>query len=229
MRRCIVRSRKTLSALAALLVACGGSSSWVAPAPARGEEPACRPAEIFATNNTAVSTDPDSSQSHDQLQLFEMQAATTIAQNGAAMTGSRLVNGVLWSDELHQNTYERSREFHVCVVDAPTLHNVAEALRNQFDQGSVLTFEYLPQGAPAANAFTIDVPDIDAPRLGQALMADAVARDRLLGGSITTDDHTLILAAGNDDVDIARRLVNEAGGCWRAATITYGRRELVET
>jgi hypothetical protein len=45
---------------------------------------------------------------------------------------------------------------------------------------------------------------------------------------VTTTDHTLILVAGNDDRDVARRLVAEAGGNWAAATIAYGRSEFVE-
>jgi hypothetical protein len=48
------------------------------------------------------------------------------------------------------------------------------------------------------------------------------------GGSVTTTDHTLILVAGYDDREDARRLVDEAGGNWSTATIAYGRREFVE-
>jgi len=41
-------------------------------------------------------------------------------------------------------------------------------------------------------------------------------------------DHTLILIAGNDDRDVARRLITDAGGNWNAAGIAYGRSEFVE-
>ncbi len=204
---------------------------------AKGDVGACQPgdqssphAELFATNNTATITDPGSiagSQLHDGLQLFEMQATTTIARHGAAVAGSTLVDGVSWSKELQQNTYERSREFHLCGVDQPTLHALAEALRRQFNQKSVLTFGYLPQNAPEANAVTIDVPGIDIARFGDALAADAAAHNRLPGGSVTTTDHTLILIAGSDDLGIARRLIDAAGGSWNAATIAYGKREVV--
>ena len=45
-----------------------------AATPARGDAPACRPAELFATDNTAVITDPGAGQLQNGLALFEMQA-----------------------------------------------------------------------------------------------------------------------------------------------------------
>jgi len=200
------------SVLVWLMVFSGGISVTVTPA--RSEAAPCLPAELFATDNT----DP----------LFEIQADVTIAQNGAAVTGSTPLDGVFWSDELRQTTYERSREFHLCGADEPTLHNAAEALRRQFNQEAVLTFDYLPQHAPAANAITITVPDIDIARFRDAFVADSAAHHRLRGGSVTTTDHTLVLVAGNGDLDVARRLVSESGGSWDAATIAHGKREFVQ-
>ncbi|MDT5351467.1 MAG: hypothetical protein QOH91_4754 [Mycobacterium sp.] len=196
------------------LVVCGGVgvASPASAGPVGGS--ACRPAELFASDNTA-----------DELGLFEIPADVTLALNGAAVTGSTLIDGVFWSDQLQQTTAERSREFHLCVADEPTLHTAAAALRSQFDQEAVLTFDYLPQHE--ANAVIITVPDIDIARFRDAFVAASAARHRLLGGSVTTTDHTLILIAGNSDLDIARRLVGEAGGCWGAATIAYGKRDLV--
>jgi hypothetical protein len=200
------------SVLVWLMVLLG--SAFVAETPAEADANPCRPAELFAADNT----DP----------LFELQADMTIAQNGAAVTGSTLLDGLFWSDELQQSTYERSREFHLCGAEEPTLHNAAEALRHQFHQEAVLTFDYLPQHAPTADAISITVPDIDIARFGDAFVADSAAHHRLHGGSVTTTDHTLILVAGNDDLDVARRLIGEAGGNWNAATIAYGKREFVE-
>ena len=171
----------------------------------------CRPAELFATDNT----DP----------LFEAQATVTIALSGAAVTGSTPLDGVYWSSALQRNTRERSREFHLCGADG-SVHTAAEALRRQFDQEAVLTFDY--ERAPDEDAIIVAVPDVDIARFGDALAADSVARDRIRGGSVTTTDHTLILVAGNDDRDVARRLVAEAGGNWDAATIASGRREFVQ-
>jgi len=199
------------SVLVWLMVLLG--SAFVAGTPAEADASPCRPAELFAADNT----DP----------LFEMQADLTIAQSGAAVTGSTLVDGVFWSDELQQTTYERSREFHLCGADEPMLHNAAAALRRQFNQEAVLTFDYLPQHAPAANAITITVPDIDIARFRDAFVADSAAHHRLHGGSVTTTDHTLILVVGNDDLDVAGRLIGAAGGNWDAATIAYGKREFV--
>lgn len=207
-----MRSRRTTLILVWLLVWCG----LTAVPPASGDGPACQPAELFATAD-------------DESPLFELQAAVTIALNGAVVMGSTPVDGMFWSNELQQITYERSREFHLCVADAPTLHNVAEALRRQFNQEAVLTFDdYLPE----ANAVMITVPDMDIADIAhfrEAFVADSTAHQRLLGGSITTPEHTLILIAAIGDIDIAHRLVEEAGGSWSTATLDYGRREFVNS
>jgi hypothetical protein len=193
------------------LVLCSGVE--VVPA-ASAEGPACRPAELIASDNTA-----------DDLGLFEIQADITLTLNDTAVTGSTLIDGVFWSDQLQQTISEQSREFHLCALDEPALHTAAAALRSQFSQEAVLTFDYLPQHE--ANAVIITVPDIDIARFRDAFVADSAARHRLLGGSVTTTDHALILIAGTGDLHIARRLVGEAGGNWEAATIAHGTRELV--
>jgi len=180
--------------------------------------PTCHPADLFVSDNT----DP----------LFEIQADVTIAQNGAAATGSTPLDGVYWSTELQQTSSDRSREFHLCSPDELTLHTLADALRRQFDQEAVLTFDYLPDNlpehAPGANAVTVTVPDIDLARFRDAFVSDPAAHRRLRGGSVTATDPTLILITATGDLDVARRLVAEAGGRWNAATIAYGRREFVE-
>jgi hypothetical protein len=191
-----------------LVLFCG---AIVMPAPARSD---CQPAEFFLADNA----DP----------LFEPQADVTIALNGLTITGSTPLDGVYWSGAQQRIAVERSREFHLCGAGEATLHAAAEALRRQFDQESVLSFDYLPQHAAEANAIIITVPDVAIERLGAALTADLTARDRLRGGSVTATDHTLILVAGNGDRDVARRLVTEAGGNWQAAEIAYGRSEFVE-
>jgi hypothetical protein len=196
------------SVLVWLMVLSGGGFPPAAPAPT------CHPAELFITDNT----DP----------LFEIQADMTIAQNGAAATGSTPLDGVYWSTQLQQTTTERSREFHLCSPDEPTLHTLAEALRRQFNQEAVLTFDYLSPNEPEAHAVAVTVPNVDLARLRDALVSDPTAHHRLRGGSVTTTDHTLILITDTGDLDAARRLVGEAGGSWDAATIAYGRREFVE-
>ena len=66
------------------------------------------------------------------------------------------------------------------------------------------------------------VPDIDLARFRAAFVSDPAAHRRLRGGSVTTTDHTLILVTATGDLDVARRLVGEAGGSWNAASIAYG-------
>ena len=88
--------------------------------------PTCHPAELFVSDDT----DP----------LFEIQADVTIAQDGAAATGSTPLDGVYWSTELQQTSSERSREFHLCSPDELTLHTLAEALRRQFHARSGADF-----------------------------------------------------------------------------------------
>jgi hypothetical protein len=212
------------------LMGFSGSIVWcfVAATPAKSDVGPCRPAELFATDNTAAITDPEASSLQDGLALFEMQADATMAQHGVAVTGSTLLDGVSWSPELRRATYERAREFHLCAADEPTLHTVAKALCDQFDQKTVLTFEYLPKQAPEADAITVAVPDIDLARYRDAFFADPTAHRRLLGGSVTTTDRTLILVAARADLDLVRRLVGEAGGNSNATTIAYGKREIVE-
>ena len=185
----------------------------------------CQPAELFATDNTAVITDLDSIT--DDLQHFEAQADLTIAHAGATVTGSTLLDAVSWSTELQRPAYERSREFHLCGTGG-SLHTAADALRRQFHQHTVLVFDYLPRRAPEADAILVTAPGIDAARFRDALVADSAAHDRMPTGSVTTDQ-TLILVAGVDDLDTARRLVGEAGGDPNTATIAYGRSEFVET
>jgi hypothetical protein len=199
------------SVLMWLMVLFGGI--FLPATPANGEVGSCQPAELFVTDDA----DP----------LFEMRADVTIALNGAAVTGSTPLDGVYWSNALQRSAYERSREFHLCGADG-SLRSAAEALRRQFDQEAVLIFDYLPQTVPEEDAILIAVPDVDIVRFGDALAADAVARNRLRGGSVTTTDHTLILVAGDDDRDVARRLVAETGANWDAAMIAYGRSEFVE-
>jgi hypothetical protein len=191
------------------------------------DDPSQPHAELFATTNTAVITDTDDPRLRDRLELLELQVDTTVLANAAVATGSTLVDGVSWSAERHQLTYERSRDFHLSCADEFELHRIADQVRQQFLQGSVLTFRHLPRDAPEVDAVAVEVPDVDTARLYAALAGDPVARDRLAGGSVT-DDHTLILVADIADLGLARKLAVEAGGQPGAATVQYGRREFVE-
>lgn len=232
-RRQIIQRPWTILAVAVVLAvvvlgAVIGARQWThtAAAVCRLDDQSRHHAEIFATNNTAVINDPNDARLRDGLETFEEQAEDTMARNNARAVGSTLLDGVYWSDELQQTTYERSREFHLCDVGEPQLHAVAEQVRRQFHQESVLTFEYLPQGQPGADAAIVTVPDIEVHRFHDALVADRPAQDRLDGGSVTVD-RTLLLVAGATDIDVARNLVTESGGDWSVASVRYGKREFV--
>jgi hypothetical protein len=229
-----VRSRSLPPACLGLALAGFIAAALVSATPLRANIIGCSPddpsqphAELFATTNTAVITDTDDPRLRDRLELFELQVDTAALANAAVATGSTLVDGVSWSAERHQLTYERSRDFHLSCVDAYELHRVADQVRQQFLQESVLTFRHLPHDAPEVDAVTIEVPDVDTSRLYAALAGDPVARDRLVGGSVT-EDHTLILVADIADLALARQLAVEAGGQAQAATVQYGQREFVE-
>jgi hypothetical protein len=229
-----VRSRSLLPARLGLVLAGLITAAVASATPVRANVIGCSPddpsqphAELFATTNTAVITDADDPRLRDRLELFELQVDTTVLANAAVATGSTLVDGVSWSAERHQLTYERSRDFHLSCVDEFELHRIADQVRQQFLQESVLTFRQLPHDAPEVDAVTVEVPDVDSSRLYAALAGDPVARDRLVGGSVT-EDRTLILVADIADLELARQLAVAAGGQTQAATVRYGRREFVE-
>lgn len=190
------------------LLACSGIYNAVTTAPSATAGTTCHSAEIYLAD--------------DESPLFELAADLTIASTGAAVTGSTPVAGVFWSERLQQATSEDARQFHLCVTDGTGLHAAAEAVRHRFDQQAVLTFDY--QSVP--DAFTVTVPDVDFARFHAAFLADPAARIRLEGGSVTAD-RTLILVVGGDDLDLARRLAQAAGGDWTQATLESGDRELV--
>jgi len=191
------------------------------------DDPSQPHAELFATTNTALISNTDDPRLRDRLELFELQVDAMVLANAAVPTGSTLVDGVSWSAAQRQMTYERSRDFHLSCADDFELHRIADQVRQQFHQGSVLTFRYLPHDAPGVDAVRVEVPGVDMLRLYAALAGDPEARDRLVGGSVT-EDHTLILVADVTDLELARQVAVEAGGRARAATVQYGRREFVE-
>jgi hypothetical protein len=208
--------------------------AWIAGAagPARAEAAApashreAAQAQIFATSNTAVITDPADPRLRTRLIRFERQVRGIIRANGADAGRSTLLDGVFWSASLRQTTYERSREFDVGDVSAAGLHHIADVIRKRFHQESVLTFEYLPRTSPRSDAVEIEVPGVDVRRLHDGLNADPVARDHLGGGSVTLNGR-LILVAARTDLALARRFVAEVGGTWTAATVRYGAEEFV--
>jgi hypothetical protein len=105
---------------------------------AHGHDP---DAQIFATNNTAVITDPADPRLSDPLKGFAREVERIVAKGGGSPRGSQLLDGVFFSSDLGTTTFERSREFDVDHVADDELHAIADGVRSRFDQESVLTFD----------------------------------------------------------------------------------------
>ncbi|MCX5301042.1 hypothetical protein OG898_32030 [Streptomyces sp. NBC_00193] len=183
-------------------------------------------AEVFATDNTAIITDPADPRLRTRLHRFDHEVRGIIRAHGAKPGSSTLLDGVFWSDELKQTTYERSREFEVNRVDPAGLRHIADVIRKQYHQESVLTFRCLPRNAPDTDAVQIQAPGVSPTRLHDALLADPEARERLGGGSVTVDGR-LILIAPLTDLPLAKKLTAELGVDWDTAEVRYGDEEFV--
>ncbi|WP_369148227.1 hypothetical protein [Streptomyces sp. R44] len=215
-------ARLLASAVAALLLGVVGAPSAYASHDAQD----CPAAEIFATDNTAIITDPDDPRLNARLTRFGHEVRQIIRAHGARPGDSELLNGVFWSEELKQATYERSREFDVERVGRDGLHHIAGVIAKQYHQEAVLTFRCLPRTSPETDAVEIEVPGVRVGSLREALVADPEARDRLGGGSVTLDGR-LVLVAPVDDLPLAHRFATALGADWDRAEVRYGDREFV--
>jgi Ca2+-binding RTX toxin-like protein len=177
-------------------------------------------AEIFATSNTALITDSKDPRLNARLTGFAHRVEDIIRDGGARPRGSELLDGVFV--DAGSPTFERSRRFDVDRTDPQELHDIAETIRRRFLQGSVLTFTPRSGGA----AIELDVPHVSAKALRTGLLANPEAQERLFGGSVTEDDH-LLLVADAADADFARAFAQKIGGDVKRATTTYGDREFV--
>jgi hypothetical protein len=200
--------RPLLPAIAALAIAAPAASA--------------HDAEIFATNNTATITDPADPRLDSRLDGFARRVEDIVRDGGGRPRGSALLDGVFFDSGLGTTTFERSRVFDVDRVDDGELHDIAETVRRRFLQGSVLTFAPRKGG----DAVELDVPHVTADALRTGLLADAEARERLFGGSVTLDDH-LRLVADRADADFARAFATSLGGDVEHAKTTSGDREFV--
>jgi hypothetical protein len=198
----------------------------IAPAAAHAHGGQLPDAEILATNNTAVITDPADPRLDDELRGFERKVEHIIRRGGGDPEGSQLLDGVFFSSELGTTTFERSRDFDVDDVTPNELREIADTVRRRFDQQSVLTFDYPERPWHPVDAVEVEVPGLDAQSLRDGLLADAEARERLFGGSVTLDGR-LLLIAGLEDLELVERFVTDIGGDFDTATIRPGHREFV--
>jgi hypothetical protein len=184
-------------------------------------------AEIFATSNTAVITDPDDPRLRTPLIAFAHEVERIVREGGGIPRGSELLDGVFFSSAMGTTTFERSREFDVDHVTDEELHAIADTVRRRFRQESVLTFDHLPPGHDDVNAVELEVPGVTAQALRDGLLTDQAAREELFGGSVTLDGH-LLLVAELADAPLARSFAERIGGDPRHAVTRYGEREFVE-
>lgn len=180
------RQLHVLATVAALTLGVADAGSAQGRPAARG----CPTAEIFATDNTAVITDPADSRLNTRLTLFDQEVRKISHAHGARSGSSTLLDGVFWSGDLKKATYERSREFDVDQVGRDGLHHIADVVAKQYHQESVLTFRCLPRTSTDTDAVEIQAPGVSRTRLHDALLADAgpatgsaAARSPWTGGS----------------------------------------------
>ncbi|MFB7997410.1 hypothetical protein ACFC4G_31865 [Streptomyces sp. NPDC056002] len=225
MKITIARRRLRLMAAAVAALPLGLTGATSSPAESSAAV-GCPTAELFATDNTAVITDPDDPRLRTRLTRFDHEVRGIMRANGAAPVASQLLEGVFWSGELQQATYERSREFDIGRVGRDGLDHIAGVIATTYRQESVLTFRCLPRTSPETDALEIEAPGVSASRLHDELVADPVARDELGGGSVTVDGR-LILVAPLADLPLAREFAAKLGVDRRTAQVHYGDREFV--
>lgn len=141
------RQLRVLATVAALTLGVAGAGSAQASPAAQG----CPTAELFATDNTAIITDPADSRLDTRLTRFDHEVREIIHVGGAEPGSSTLLDGVSWSADLEKAIYERSREFDVDQVGRDGLHHIADVLAKQYHQESVTLDGRLILVAPLAD------------------------------------------------------------------------------
>jgi hypothetical protein len=184
-------------------------------------------AEIFATNNTAVITDPDDPRLDKQLNGFARRVTRIIEEGGGTPRGSQLLDGVFFSSDLNYTTFRALARLRRGPRHRRELRAIAERVRRRFNQQSVLTFDYLPAHAKRVDGVELEAPGVSADALRQGLLDDQVAREALFGGSVTQDGR-LLLVADLANADLARTFAAKIGADLGRAITRPGDKELVD-
>jgi hypothetical protein len=185
-------------------------------------------AEIFASSTTTLITDPADPRLDERLAAFNREVNQIIRRGGGSPRGSQLLDGVFFSEILGVTTLERSRDFDIDRVSPKELHDIAQRVRQRFQQQTVLSFDYREHRRDPVDAVEVEVPGVSARQLRKGFLADASARERLRGGSVTLDGR-LILIAALEDRRLVERFVRQMGADYRKAKVRLGRREFVTT
>jgi hypothetical protein len=219
-----LRSRAVAIGISGLIAAGVAASPAAAGRHPRGGLP---DAELFATKETAVITDPADPRLGKRLYGFARKVTRVIAMGDAIPRHSQLLDGVFFSSILNTTTFERSRRFDVDGVTGRELEDIADAIRQRFRQQSVLTFDYLRPRSPKVDAIELEVPGVTAQALRNGMLTNRAARERLQGGSVTLDAR-LILVADLADARLARAFAERIGGDLSHAVVRYGARDFVD-
>ena len=158
--------------------------------------------------------------------MVGLQVTRIMRRGGGKPRRSQLLDGVFFSSILGMTTFQRSRDFDVDRVSRKQLHEIADRVRRRFHQQSVLTFDYAERRRDPVDSVEVVVPGVGARDLRDGFVADADARERLMGGSVTLD-RRLILIAAIEDLGLVKRFVAEIGGDFDDAKVRRGRREFV--
>ncbi|MFC9998089.1 hypothetical protein [Nocardia sp. NPDC127526] len=209
-----------------LLTAASGTAEAYGPWSCAQGNPLQPTAELFGTWNRDTITDPADPRMNDPLTQFEIEVNLTAAMELGLTVHSEPIDGVFWSEESEQITYEPARRFELACTGRDNLCWIADDIKVRYSQEAVLGIEFLPADHERADGFLVRVPGVDLARFHDALLADPVARDVLGGGSIT-EDGTLILVADRADLDVARSFVQGLGAQWDPGAVRYGDRQLV--
>ncbi|MCP2318281.1 hypothetical protein APR12_003634 [Nocardia amikacinitolerans] len=212
--------------IGALLTAGSGTADAYGPWSCAPDNPWQPTAELFGTWNNATITDPADPRMDDPLTQFELEVDLTAVMEAGLPVSSEPVDGVHWSEQSQQITYEPARRFEFACTGRDNLCWIADDLRVRYNQQAVLGIEYLPADDERADGFLVRVPGVDLIGVHDALMADPVARERIGGGWVTADG-TLIFIADRADLDVARAFIEGLGAHWDPAAVRYGDRQLV--
>src|SRR5512132_3902559 len=202
-----VRARRAAAWGAAVAVVAAG---WLGGDRASAHGDRIPDARIFATSTTEIITDPGGPKLSDRLLGFGREVKRIIRRGGGVARRSRLLDGMFFSPILGFTTFQRSRAFDVDRVSRRELRGMAATVAQRFHQQSVLTFDRAERRTDPVDAVEVEARGVEASRLRFAFVADAEARRRLMGASVSPHGR-LFLVAALEDLGVVERFVTALG------------------